>query len=448
MERHRSVVLIGSADISGIVEGLTHTSRLNSKSTLTFEIPSDAARDHLIDLTAQVTWSVVAPSSEIEGDRGDLRFAGRVEVAEERDGVIHVGCSSMAVRFENVRIPLLKNELTPQDAFVLMASLGGFPPDRVSSGDPEPEVTEFDVLLPLVGIRVGDALAANGLDLRGTDALTPFEQFLEPNPGLQAIASACHSVACARVRARWAVEAETQGRRLVEDALAWLMVGVSDGLVHTNGPKRYLLDDARSRPDLLGMVIVNSLSDRGRYLRSLETIPRAPIVTPGTERLSLDGLDPAGLPANLSDALASFQRAYLSVGSPAILALWECIEFVVINTEVPALFKGSQTRALRRASKGVGLTPSQQHRFDEALSYLNAPPLLLKLRRFAQAGEVPISDFEMALVAKLRRHRNDVMHGRRPEHVEPEDLRHGMSIVARILRSAVMRSARRYTAQN
>lgn len=441
MESPKSVLLIGREDISGIVEGLTHTQRLNSKSTLSFSIPIEAAQGHSIDFSAQVTWSTIDPRFESLADRGDLRFAGRVGSARAHNGAFHIICHSLAARFEDVQVLALKNELTGPDSFVLLASLGGVPSDRVNPGQAGPIEEDFEVILPLRGLRVTEPLAVGDVRLRGPEELTEFKTLFDPNPGYQAVASNSHAIARVQVTAKWAIDAELKGRRMVEDVLAWAMVRISDARIGSVSACDYSSGDTKSQPALLGVAVVNSLGDRGRYMRSLSTAPRATIANSEDGRLSLPGFNPTILSTHLSDALASFARAYISTGTPAVLAIWECIEFVVANTDISPLFKKSQTRALRRASRSLNLSSTQQQRFDDAVASLNAPPLLAKLRDFATTHGVVVTDFEMSLIAELRKHRNDVMHGRRPDSVEPEDMRHGLSIVARILTAAIQDAA-------
>jgi hypothetical protein len=52
---------------------------------------------------------------------------------------------------------------------------------------------------------------------------------------------------------------------------------------------------------------------------------------------------------------------------------------------------------------------------------------------------VPISDGEVELLWKLRKLRNDVVHGRRSDVPAPEDVDYAMSIVARMLVHRVAR---------
>jgi len=64
---------------------------------------------------------------------------------------------------------------------------------------------------------------------------------------------------------------------------------------------------------------------------------------------------------------------------------------------------------------------------------LNNAPLLIRLKKQLDDDKVPIDEGEIELLLKLRKLRNDVVHGRRSILPEPEDIEYAISIVARML---------------
>jgi hypothetical protein len=64
---------------------------------------------------------------------------------------------------------------------------------------------------------------------------------------------------------------------------------------------------------------------------------------------------------------------------------------------------------------------------------INEPPLLAKLAEAVRQDGVPLAEGELELLGRLRKARNDAVHGRTPDVPLREDIDHALSIVARLL---------------
>ena len=122
-----------------------------------------------------------------------------------------------------------------------------------------------------------------------------------------------------------------------------------------------------------------------------------------------------------------------------LLALWEAIEFYVSGVQVPTLFTKRDLKAIRASLPE--LTEAQQKRAVERVGHFNEPSLMIKLAAQLDEDGVPIDDSELELLEKLRKLRNNVVHGRSSERPLTDDVEYATSIVARMLVFHASRSA-------
>ena len=83
-----------------------------------------------------------------------------------------------------------------------------------------------------------------------------------------------------------------------------------------------------------------------------------------------------------------------------------------------------------------GRRPKLRARALDLLTKINDPPLMAKLREAATRDGAPVAESEYGLLSRLRKARNDAVHGRSPELPPREDVDHAVSIVARLLCTA------------
>ncbi len=79
------------------------------------------------------------------------------------------------------------------------------------------------------------------------------------------------------------------------------------------------------------------------------------------------------------------------------------------------------------------LEGEKAERVSDILGRINEPPLMARLRTALEEDGVPYNDDELALLQRLRRARNDLVHGRSRVPPSETDLRYAIAIVNRML---------------
>ncbi len=155
--------------------------------------------------------------------------------------------------------------------------------------------------------------------------------------------------------------------------------------------------------------------------------------------LTLDHSDPSWRPPPSGYELADRQAllACARAGQTPdplerIQAIWESIEFYVAGTRPEVLFAPEEVKRVRR-SVPKDVDPKLRARALDLLAKINDPPLMAKLREAAIRDGAPIAESEYELLGRLRKARNDAVHGRTPKLPARENVDHAVSIVARLL---------------
>jgi hypothetical protein len=64
---------------------------------------------------------------------------------------------------------------------------------------------------------------------------------------------------------------------------------------------------------------------------------------------------------------------------------------------------------------------------------LNEPPLMVRLRAALEEDGLPYKDEELSVLQKVRRARNDLVHGRSREAPSEADLKYAVAVINRML---------------
>jgi hypothetical protein len=142
---------------------------------------------------------------------------------------------------------------------------------------------------------------------------------------------------------------------------------------------------------------------------------------------------PADLPASDANALSAARRA-ITPGDTALRthALWEAFEFYVAQRPSARLFTKADREAILAASK-TSLSKEQLARLSQVVyGPLNELPLMDKLLATLTDEGIVLTGTDRAVLARLRKVRNQTIHGRPAEEVG-DDLEHGCSILTRAL---------------
>jgi hypothetical protein len=154
--------------------------------------------------------------------------------------------------------------------------------------------------------------------------------------------------------------------------------------------------------------------------------------------LSLPAL-PAELPVQVSEAISAWRRA-AEERDPlaAVVALWESVEFYASGARARKVFDKPLLKTVReRATEG--LEGEQLERVRDMLARLNEPPLMVRLKAALDEDGVPYREEELSMLQKVRRARNDLVHGRSRETPSEADLKYAVAVVNRMLHYRIAR---------
>jgi hypothetical protein len=112
----------------------------------------------------------------------------------------------------------------------------------------------------------------------------------------------------------------------------------------------------------------------------------------------------------------------------------------VSGVEIEPKFPAADARRARR-SLPKDLDPELRERAMTLLAKINDPPPMAKLREATRRDGVPLTEADYDLLARVRKVRNDTVHGRGADVPESGDVDHVVSIVARLLMFRLARPA-------
>ena len=87
----------------------------------------------------------------------------------------------------------------------------------------------------------------------------------------------------------------------------------------------------------------------------------------------------------------------------------------------------------------AGSEGEQLKRVQDVLTVLNTPPLMVRLKVALEEDGVPYKEEELSVLQKIRRARNDLVHGRSREAPSEADLKYAVAVVNRMLLYRVTR---------
>lgn len=363
---------------------------------------------------------------------GNLLFTGYVERAAPEGDEWRIDA---AARIDPAKSRLAGTffKLSPPEHFWSIARISGVQPEHIQIHDPTwpPPRELWLVMVPLRGIRphhpihlgpvtittdpkiallFDDAAEALAATFRGTGvwAIAPEERamaFDAERAGLERIR---HAVERLALLARYAASITPSGRLRPFEV----------GLVERIG--------------LVPIVGAQTTGTGRKWLREVDLIPE-PIERSGQ---FLDGLESAAgaVDRQLDLAVAAWRRATLDPDSPsAVVALVEALEFYVGETKMPSRTFSKAERRMLRKRVGDDWTDVQLARIESLLGKLNDPSYGLLLETALATDGVSLTPQESAVLERIRAIRNDVVHGRDRPLLPPDDLRHALALVGRIL---------------
>ncbi|MFI6553736.1 hypothetical protein ACWGBY_03320 [Streptomyces griseus] len=424
----REITKFGSVDASSAIISITVNAKLNAISKARLVIDGKSSVISRLDFASQIT------VEQVVGENSRIMFTGFVVEAKVSGGQIEAVCTAIPEFSERRVSPMATIGVPGTEMLYTLARGGGLGDGQLKiPGIEELPIEVFEIIAPVEGmqmdkaVRVGEVTFAGPefLDLEGMPEVSSATNFSEFQ---------CYAVTYAT--SKLLLSAETMALQEIDTSLAWLTVRSRYSIAplpggRIGGWERASMFVAPRRGPL---VYVRGLRTKRRWLRVPEQEAQLTELQPTSKHSDLTHPSLSRtIPLNIRQALIAAARASREKDSiTRVTALWEAIEFYVGKTSVPDLFSKSDRRAIRRALPKF----SDQHkskRLEVLLGDLNNPPLFVKFRRRVSLDGAPVSQSDVDLLAKLRKVRNDVVHGRSPDEPDVHEVNQGVAIVSRIL---------------
>jgi len=435
----RPVLRFGTVDVSFAARHATTTEGLNQLSTAQLELDYGLTSGQPVDYLAPVTVGMR------DGEQEHALFVGAVTEAQPDGPIARVAALTAPEMTETAAGVFVGINVIAPEVMHLMARAAGLPEERIRIDELDQllPVETIEVVAPLHGIHVTQPVAIGNVTIvparTGERALAGIEQ----SDATSEFQGADAHAVVVRVGRRM-LDVESDALAEIDTALAWLAVRSRYGLatMPDGQPQPFRRDRARAKPRRGSLVVVRGLLHGRTWFRT----PEASEVNIGL--LPIDQADQSWLPPGNITATVQSRQALLACARAAsesdpltrIQALWEAIEFYVTGINPPRLFDKAEAKRIRRSLPG-DLDPALRERALKLLEKINEPPLLARLDEAIRQDGVPIAPSELILLGRLRKTRNDAVHGREPVLPTRDEIAHAVSVVSRML---IYRISRRH----
>lgn len=438
LDRRRTKITFGFTDVSGALRAGEYRGTLEDRDSMTLRLDPALLPPDPVDYFGPL-------HSEFRGTAGTGRpreFVGHAATAAEAsDGLLDIEAFGATLLTERLIGYFAAKDVTPHEITYVMARSAGMSDDQLSIPDLDELPTEtFEVVAPIYGVTVSEATDLANVTVvpvdraRGTLGELEFDlDELEPADAY-AVSLQTESLG---------FHAERNGLDAIDLAIDWLATRLRYGLaVLPDGTAQpFDRESCRALVRRGDLVAVRGLQTQRRWLRSASMDARA-------SSIELDPDDPllGTLPQQLTAAdrlaLASCRRA-VSEREPLerVQALWEAIEYLVAGYRAPKLFAQTELDDLKAALPD-NISRALRERAEKAISELNQPPLMARLRSLIESAALPCSDAEVDLLVELRRIRNRAAHGRVAEPPAPDVLDYATAIACRLVTAKLWGEAR------
>ena len=373
------------------------------------------------------------------------RFTGVVDKVTPGQDRIVLNLVSVGKVLEEMRIGGLGSRASNLERIWALARTSGFDDSQISIEGFAPRPIElFEVATPLDGLTISEAQQVGDVHLLGSGPVTELAGDLGPD-SLRERYRSTETWAYTTCAAGTLLDAERKGLALIDLAIAWLVLvsQVSSIGLPGSAPRMFHRDWTIARVSRRDVVVVRGLATQRHWLRApTDLMSRPDLQLSEMPDFHLFMLPPSISP-QMKEALLAWRRAMEEEDRlTTVMSLWEAIEFYASGIVVPPLFEKRELRALaRRATEGI--EDVKRQRIMELVGRINEPPLLTKLRTALSEDQVPYTEEEFELLSKVRRIRNDFVHGRSRSLPSDTDLRLVVAFVNRMLVHRMDRLSRR-----
>jgi hypothetical protein len=424
--RQNTVIRFGSTEVGTALVRAQMKNALNQMATATFVFDFDLSAEEC-DYFSGISVASGTMGSEIPQFTGSV-----ISATPEKEGVEVEAISAVSLS-ENIIPGMVTRGIPPFEMVYVLARSSGIRDENLNiQGISELPLETFEVLAPIHGVIIDRPTPFGGITLVPADNNIYSISELDATDDLKADFHA-PAYALALITASRALDAEGKGLAAIDLALAWLTTQLRFGLIHL--PDETLLAfnrrESLAQPNRGDVVFVRGLTTLRQWLRRPRSAKQALLIDIAQTKRYLEYEFPH-LTLQDEQALRAFSRATREPDALAqIHALWEAIEFYASEVSVDKLFTKANKDAIRDALPT--LTEAQKERVNDLINQLNNSPLSVRLKKALDNDKAPITDGEMELLWKLRKLRNDVVHGRKSELPTPEDVEYATSIVSRML---------------
>jgi hypothetical protein len=429
-------VLIGDVDVAHAVVGGTSTSAVNDVPHAKIDLDLSLLGSAPVDYWGPVRWKVAqgpfqremfngAATQVTGGERIEVECEGVIELLEHgRNGVVaaNVGPGEL------IR-SLMQQAGVDEDALVISEPPGDRPVER------------FEVFLPIVGVEVDEPVDLGFVEIvpavRRDELIVGFDLSNPVGTALRDEFEDATSYGLATVQASTLPEAEQAGSALIETAVSWLVVQTHDGSARRpdGSAQSFSREDALRGPHTGSVVLVSGTETSRRWLRRRRGSGGfAPQQLGPNARLLFAALPAELTPSERASLLALRGAINETVTELQVRALWEALESYARGVNMPGLFSDEEKRTLADQLPSW-LNDEQREKIERLIASANDAPLLARLRRRVDSDAVGLSAGEEELLfGKLRRARNDLVHGR--EIKDPptrSEMHRANSVAARVV---------------
>jgi hypothetical protein len=424
----------GATDVSLAVRGGSISQSLDSRGELRVTLDPAAFPADPVDYLARL-------EAGLGHEPGTNRFVGHASrVTLRDDGLLELEASGVQVLVETLPGQFEHLDVSTPEVVYAIARSAGMVHEELFIPALDALTHEiFEVIAPVHGVVVSDRLELSGVTLLPREAV--LERLAELGFSSPPALSGADAFALGLQTARLVYDAEEAGLRQIDLALDWLTTRLRYAIAAfpTGQVQPFDRAERRAIPRRGQLVVVRGLLSGRRWMRAAAAELK-------TTTAGIIDNDPLinGLPENSAAserlALAACRRAVADTDPLArVQAIWEAVEFIVAGVAVPRRWAPEDLQAIADA-----LPKDLPHvllaRARDAIADLNQVPLMARLRHVIECEGLPCSDAEIALLAALRRVRNDAGHGRDARVPSRDELDEATAVICRL---AVVRLTRR-----
>lgn len=279
------------------------------------------------------------------------------------------------------------------------------------------------VLIPVDGINAEPPFLAGQAVFVSDRRVAELAAFENVDPELVLRFQETSSWATVILAGDFEYELQVRANRLVDAAIAWIMMTHSTGLssIGDIGPLPFRREWTRSRPKRRGIVLLCGDRTGRRLLKGDGWNDLGPPLG-GRDSTRLPELSPAMSQEPLLEALLAWRRGVeASDHYGACAAFCEAIECAVASVKVEPMFNSEQKRNLR-AQLSSGLDGARLERIEQMIDGLNSPSLIHRVQAVAEQRGIEIKPADFDAFRRVRKARNDFVHGGVRTDVDPADL--------------------------